>query len=103
MSAMSQHIQEHIEWVWVNQNGPNTEMVIFNCTQNGRKNFFMQCCHLLLNSKMRLLCAKQHPLPSCFMRYVDGFIFLIWHFGENGQLFDETVFSKLCLLTQQCV
>ena len=29
-----------VEWVWVNRNGPNTEMVDFNPAQNGGKNFF---------------------------------------------------------------
>ena len=30
----------HIEWVWVNRNGPITEMVDLNPAQNGGKNFF---------------------------------------------------------------
>ena len=29
-----------LEHMWVNQNGSNTKMVIFNCTQNGRENIF---------------------------------------------------------------
>ena len=39
-----------IEWVWVNRNGPNTETVIFNCAQNGGKNFF----HAMLPPKTQL-------------------------------------------------
>ena len=29
-----------LEWVWVNRNGPITEMVDLNPAQNGGKNFF---------------------------------------------------------------
>ena len=29
-----------LEWVWVNQNSPNTETIDFNPAQNGGKNFF---------------------------------------------------------------
>ena len=69
--------EDLIEWVWVNQNGSNTETVHFNCAQNCEKKFF---CAIL--SKTRFTHAKQHPLPSCYAWWVDHFVSQILHFPK---------------------
>ena len=92
-----------IEWVWVNQNGPNTKMVDFNPAQNGGKNFF-PCNAATYDSSLKQgYCMPNNALCHFVLQDRWMVLFFFLHFGKNGEFFDETVFSKPCLLAQHCV